>query len=66
VPRLCGKPFFEQSPAGSEIGGVNDLNKIRTAVWQLLENGREHWIADGDRSYADPFIKDFRTLLARL
>jgi hypothetical protein len=55
---------------GTLVGDIedilHDLNKIRTAVFQLLENGREHWIADGNRSYADPFIKDARTLLARL
>ena len=55
---------------GALVGDIedilHDLNKIRTAVFQLLENGREHWLADDDRGYADPFIQNARILLARL
>jgi hypothetical protein len=58
--------LFGNTLVGDVEDILHDLNKIRTSVIQLLENGREHWIADGDRSYADPFIGDARTLLARL
>jgi hypothetical protein len=55
---------------GTLIGDIedilHDLNKIRTTVFQLLENGRQYWIADDDRSYADPTIADTRALLGRL
>jgi hypothetical protein len=34
-----------------------------SAVFQLLENGRQYWIEDDDRRYADPFIADVRSFL---
>lgn len=58
--------IFHETLVGDIEDILHDLNKMRTAVFQLLENGREHWITDGDRTYADPFIGDARTLLARL
>jgi hypothetical protein len=58
--------LFRDALAGDIEDILHDLNKIRTAVFQLLENGREHWLTDGERAYADPFIGDARTLLARL
>jgi hypothetical protein len=55
---------------GTLVGDIedilHDLNRIRTAVFQLLENGRQQWIADDDRTYIDPFIADTRNALSRL
>ena len=45
---------------------LHDLNRIRTAIFQLLENGRKHWIADADRTYTQPYIADTRNALGRL
>jgi hypothetical protein len=58
--------LFRDTLVGDIEDILHDLNKIRTHVLQLLENGREHWLTDGERTYADPFIGDARTLLARL
>jgi hypothetical protein len=58
--------LFRDAVVGDIEDILHDLNKIRTAVFQLLENGREHWLTDDDRVYADPFIQDARILLARL
>jgi hypothetical protein len=57
--------LFRDTLVGDIEDILHDLNKIRAAVFQLLENGREHWIEDGYRGYADPFIADVRTLLSR-
>jgi hypothetical protein len=43
-----------------------DLNKIRTAVLQLFENGDKVWIADDDRTYAELFVIDTRNFLNNL
>jgi hypothetical protein len=55
---------------GTLVGDIedilHDLNRIRTAIFQLLENGRKHWIADADRTYAQPYIADTRNALGRL
>jgi AbiU2 len=65
-PNVVVSVLFRDALVGDIEDILRDLNKIRTAVFQLLENGREHWLADDDRSYADPFIGDVRALLARL
>jgi hypothetical protein len=53
---------------GTLVGDIedilHDLNRIRTAVFQLLENGRQQWLADDDRTYVDPFIADTRNALS--
>jgi hypothetical protein len=52
------------------VGDIEDilhhLNRIRIAIFQLLENGRQQWIADDDRTYIDPFIVDARNFLGHL
>jgi hypothetical protein len=58
--------LFRDTLVGDIEDILHDLNKIRTAVFQLLENGRECWIEDNDRSYADPLIADARALLSDL
>ena len=55
---------------GALIGDIveilHDLNKILIHIFQMLENGREYWISNDDRSYADPFIGDARKFLSHL
>jgi hypothetical protein len=58
--------LFRDTLVGDIEDILHDLNKIRTAIFQLLENGREHWIIDNDRSYAEPFISDVRALLSHI
>lgn len=64
-PKAVVEDLFRDTLVGDIEDILHDLNKVRTAVFQLLENGREHWIADDYRGYADPFISDVRTLLGR-
>jgi hypothetical protein len=45
---------------------LHDLNRIRTAIFQLVENGRQQWIDADDRTYVDPIITDTRNALSRL
>ena len=52
--------LFRDTLVGDIEDILHDLNKIRTAVFQLLENGRQYWIEDNDHRYADPFIADVR------
>jgi hypothetical protein len=65
-PRASVADLFRDTLVGDIEDILHDLNKIRTAVFQLLENGRQHWIAADDRSYADPFIADARNVLSHL
>jgi len=65
-PKAVVEDLFRDTLVGDIEDILHDLNKIRTAVFQLLENGRQHWIADDDRSYAEPYIADVRSLLGRL
>ncbi len=65
-PKAVIADLFRDTLVGDIEDILHDLNKIRTAVFQLLENGREHWIADDSRGYADPFIAGTRALLSRL
>jgi len=55
---------------GTLVGDIeailHDLNRIRTAIEQLIENGRQLWIADDNRTYIEPFIADTRNALGRL
>jgi hypothetical protein len=45
---------------------LHNLNRIRIAIFQLLENGRRQWIANDERNYIDQFIADTRNALSRL
>jgi AbiU2 len=58
--------LFRDTLVGDIEDILYDLNKLRTAVFQLLENGREYWIEENDRRYADPFLADTRALLSHL
>jgi hypothetical protein len=58
--------LFRNTLVGDVEDILHDLNKIRIAIFQLFENGREYWITDDERSYADPFIADVRTMLSHL
>jgi hypothetical protein len=55
---------------GTLVGDIehilHDLNRARIAIFQLLENGRQQWIADDDQRYVDPYIADTRNALSRL
>jgi hypothetical protein len=57
--------LFGRTLVGDIEDILHDLNRIRIAVFQLLENGRQQWIADDDRTYIDPFIADARNFLGR-
>jgi hypothetical protein len=65
-PKAVVEDRFRETLVGDIEDFLHDLNKIRTAVFQLLEIGREHWIAGDDRTYADPFIADVRNVLSRV
>lgn len=65
-PNAVVEDLFRDTLIGDIEDILHDLNKIRTAVFQLLENGREYWIATDDRHYAEPYIGDARNLLNRL
>jgi len=65
-PKAVVEDLFRDTLVGDIEDILHDLNKIRTAVFQLIENGRQHWIEDGYRGYADLFISDTRALLSRL
>ncbi len=58
--------LFGKTLVGDIEDLLHNLNRIRTAVFQLLENGRQQWIANDDRTYTDPFIADTRNALSRL
>jgi hypothetical protein len=45
---------------------LHDLNRLRIAIFQLLENSRHQWIADDDRTYINPFVADTRSFLGHL
>jgi hypothetical protein len=65
-PNVVVLDLFRDTLVGDIEDILHDLNKIRTTVFQLLENGREYWIEDNDRRYADPFIADARAFLNHL
>ena len=65
-PNAVVADIFRDTLIGDIEDILHDLNKIRTAIFQLLENGREYWIDDSDRRYADPFIADTRALFSHL
>jgi AbiU2 len=65
-PNAVVADLFRDTLVGDIEDILHDLNKIRTAVFQLLENGRQYWIEDNDRRYADSFIADVRSFLSHL
>ncbi len=66
VARRRPDDLFGKTLVGDIEDLLHNLNRIRTAVFQLLENGRQQWIANDDRTYTDPFIADTRNTLSRL
>ena len=58
--------LFGKTLVGDIEDILHDLNRIRIAIFQLLENARQQWIADDDRTYIDPFITDARNFLGHL
>jgi AbiU2 len=65
-PNAAVADLFRDTLVGDIEDILHDLNKIRTAVFQLLENGRQYWIEENDHRYADPFIADVRGFLSHL
>jgi hypothetical protein len=58
--------LFGKTLVGDIEDILHDLNRIRIAIFQLLENARQIWIADDDKTYIDPFITDARNFLGHL
>ena len=58
--------LFGQTRVADIENILHDLNRIQIAIYQLLENGQQQWIADDERTYIDQFIADTRNALSRL
>ncbi len=65
-PTEVASKLFENTLISEIEDILFDLHEIVEAIFQLLENGRQHRIGDGRRSYIDRIVADARNVLDRL